>query len=211
VLVSARLKWVRENLCRPSGTRSDFPLYPGLTSWANIFRPSGAGILQILFHSSPPQSSSHAHTEALLHPETRPCSKRVHLTTKVKSKGGGQECPPHINRISGFAVVEGVYALGPLGHHALHGRLGGGWGDGGVGRSFSRFFARRDSRSFPFGWLRVRMTIVYGTTIVLGIGGTLIRRRSRSFPFGWLRVRMTIIYGTTIVLRIGSGSAGFLD
>jgi hypothetical protein len=40
---SAALKRVRENLFRPSGTRSESPLYPGLTSWANIFRPSGAG------------------------------------------------------------------------------------------------------------------------------------------------------------------------
>ncbi len=29
------------NLCRPSGTRSIFALYPGLTSWANVFRPYG--------------------------------------------------------------------------------------------------------------------------------------------------------------------------
>ena len=40
----AALKSVCENLCRPSGTRSDFPLYPGLTSWANLFRHSGASI-----------------------------------------------------------------------------------------------------------------------------------------------------------------------
>ncbi len=29
------------NLCRSFGTRSIFPLYPGLTSWANVFRPYG--------------------------------------------------------------------------------------------------------------------------------------------------------------------------
>jgi hypothetical protein len=67
--VVAALKCVGEKLCRPSGTRFDFPPYPGLTSWANIFRPSGAGTLQILFHPSPPQRSSHAHPEAL-HPIT---------------------------------------------------------------------------------------------------------------------------------------------
>lgn len=33
-------------LCRPSGTRSDFAPYPGLTSWANLFRPSGAAVFQ---------------------------------------------------------------------------------------------------------------------------------------------------------------------
>ena len=27
------------NLCRPFGTRSLFAFYPGLTSWANVFRP----------------------------------------------------------------------------------------------------------------------------------------------------------------------------
>ena len=30
-------------VCRPSGTRVCLRAYPGLTPWANIFRPSGAG------------------------------------------------------------------------------------------------------------------------------------------------------------------------
>jgi len=54
------VKCVRENLCRPSGTPSDLPLHPGLTSWANLLRPSGAGVWQILFHRCHAQSSSHA-------------------------------------------------------------------------------------------------------------------------------------------------------
>jgi len=71
--VIAALKCVRENLCRPSRTRSEFPLYPGLTSlcensvvppglesclplypalkrWAKVARPSGAGFSGFSFH-----------------------------------------------------------------------------------------------------------------------------------------------------------------
>ena len=47
----------RENRCRPYGTRSDFLLYPGLTSWANLFRPSGAGKLQVLSYPFRPWST----------------------------------------------------------------------------------------------------------------------------------------------------------
>ena len=36
------LKCLRENICRPSGTRDDFPLSPALKRWAKTFRPSGA-------------------------------------------------------------------------------------------------------------------------------------------------------------------------
>ena len=32
---------VRENLCRPYGTRLNFPLYPVVKHWAKIFRPFG--------------------------------------------------------------------------------------------------------------------------------------------------------------------------
>jgi hypothetical protein len=34
-------------LCRPFGTRVDCPLYPGLTPWANTFRPNGAAALTL--------------------------------------------------------------------------------------------------------------------------------------------------------------------
>jgi len=47
-----------------------------------------------------------------------------------------------------FAVIEGMNALGPLGHHAFHG----GFGDGGVGRRGGEFFVRQDCRSLaPLG------------------------------------------------------------
>ncbi len=36
------LKCVRKNICRPSGTRDNFPLSPALKRWAKTFRPSGA-------------------------------------------------------------------------------------------------------------------------------------------------------------------------
>jgi len=49
------LKGLRENLCRPYGTRSFAPT-PGLTSWANLFRPSGAGSCKILFDRLHPTS-----------------------------------------------------------------------------------------------------------------------------------------------------------
>src|SRR6266496_871392 len=54
------LEGLRENLCRLYGTRS-FALTPGLTSWANLFRPSGAGSGKILFHRLHPTSSFHIH------------------------------------------------------------------------------------------------------------------------------------------------------
>jgi len=42
---TARLaKRVHENPCRPSRTHVDIILFPGLPSWANLFRPSGAVI-----------------------------------------------------------------------------------------------------------------------------------------------------------------------
>ena len=44
---------VRENLCRPSGTRLVFPLYPGLTSWAKLFGRSAAGVWSFLLRHSP--------------------------------------------------------------------------------------------------------------------------------------------------------------
>jgi hypothetical protein len=40
----------RESECRPSGTGSLFTLYPGLTSWANVYRRSAAEIWRILRH-----------------------------------------------------------------------------------------------------------------------------------------------------------------
>jgi hypothetical protein len=50
--------------------------------------------------------------------------------------------------------------LGPLGHHAFHGGFGGGGVGWLFGRRVSGLFVRRDSRSFPFGKLSVRMTIL---------------------------------------------------
>jgi hypothetical protein len=42
-------------MCRPYGTPSRSPGFPGLTSWANIFRPSGAGSLA-MFQSGVPRN-----------------------------------------------------------------------------------------------------------------------------------------------------------
>ena len=41
---------VSETRCRPSGTRSTFSLYPGLTPWANLFRRSAAEFSSRLLH-----------------------------------------------------------------------------------------------------------------------------------------------------------------
>ena len=48
-----RLKCVRDNQCHPYGTRARFPLYPGLTPWANIFRRFAAGVWKILLDRQP--------------------------------------------------------------------------------------------------------------------------------------------------------------
>ena len=52
---------MRENWCRPSGTCSIFPLYPGLTPWAKICRRSAAGFLRIPDHR-PPRNLVLTHT-----------------------------------------------------------------------------------------------------------------------------------------------------
>ena len=50
--------------------------------------------------------------------------------------------------VSVFAVVEGVNALGPFGHHFFEG----GFGDGGSERRGGGFFVRRNCRSLaPLG------------------------------------------------------------
>src|SRR5258708_3970771 len=58
ILVRKFPDWRRENLCRPSGTQSSLALYPGLTSWANIFRPYGTGVE----HTFPPSDDGLGHT-----------------------------------------------------------------------------------------------------------------------------------------------------
>ncbi len=60
------MKCLRENLCRPSGTRIYFPLYPGLTPWAMIVPPFGLVFSVGFAVLIPPQfsnSSSHADSE----------------------------------------------------------------------------------------------------------------------------------------------------
>ena len=47
---ASRAKCLRENPCRPYGARVNFPLYPALKRWANLFRAYGAGF---------PATSSH--------------------------------------------------------------------------------------------------------------------------------------------------------
>src|ERR1019366_868715 len=53
VQVPQGLKSVRENWCRPFGTRSLFPLYPALTCRAITCRRFAAGFWWCLFHRSP--------------------------------------------------------------------------------------------------------------------------------------------------------------
>ena len=71
--LSARLKCLRENLCRPYGARVNFPLYPALKRWANLFRAYGAGF---------PATSSHCRCRNIVLTQTlKPCpdAKRVQV------------------------------------------------------------------------------------------------------------------------------------
>ncbi len=45
-----RTKRLRNNLCRPYGTRSDSPLYPALKRWAKLCRPIRGWFLPASFH-----------------------------------------------------------------------------------------------------------------------------------------------------------------
>ncbi len=76
---------------------------------------------------------------------------RVHQVWLDFGSFGTPEVVPFPKPVLAFAVVEGVNALGPLGHHAFHG----GFGGGSVGRRGGSLFARGDSRSFA----SLRMTI----------------------------------------------------
>src|SRR5450755_4766336 len=49
VMGGAALHIVRENLCRPSRTRSLLSLHPALTRWADFFRSSGAECSLVAF------------------------------------------------------------------------------------------------------------------------------------------------------------------
>jgi hypothetical protein len=64
------LKCMRENLCRPCGTRINFPLYPALERWATIFRPSGADLLanyaRFSHHKSEDQVLTHGLKSVLM-------------------------------------------------------------------------------------------------------------------------------------------------
>ena len=114
--------------------------------------------------------------EALLHPKSRADAARtstplgfargfgkswtgpcLHTGCRVALGWTGQRPVP--THALAFAVVEGVNALGPLGHHAFHGGFGGGGVPircGGSGRSVNSFFVRGDSRSFA----SLRMTVL---------------------------------------------------
>src|SRR5271167_1267249 len=66
-------KYGCENLCRPYGTRVQFPLYPALKRWAKIFRPSGAGLLANFARFSHRNFENRVHTHSRrAHPS--PCT-----------------------------------------------------------------------------------------------------------------------------------------
>src|SRR5580700_4270084 len=58
------LKSVRENTCRPYGTRVFVPLHPPLPCRAFISRRCAAGVLAVLASPLAFNGSSHAHTKA---------------------------------------------------------------------------------------------------------------------------------------------------
>ncbi len=61
-----RLECLRENLCRPFGTRIYFPLYPGLTPWAMIVPPCGLVFSARIAILIPPQfSNSRSHADTI--------------------------------------------------------------------------------------------------------------------------------------------------
>src|SRR6516164_6751971 len=90
VFLARGLQCVRENLCRPYGTRVHFPLDPAVKRWAMIFRPSGAGWWANITmfahrnfenefsrtHFSPGTDTKNPAGRVVAYPRRRPASKR---------------------------------------------------------------------------------------------------------------------------------------
>src|SRR5215467_3321235 len=64
IFLSGGWKSVRGSFCRPYGTCSKFPLYPGLTPWAKILPPLCGYLLAPYALLRLPESSSHAQTRS---------------------------------------------------------------------------------------------------------------------------------------------------